>query len=198
MSWFWGLAQLSCLGAYLIMHRWHWVKMGHCRISFSHSQLERSQVEGKHLGCRWPLPGQRICGGIRSLYRFVLSRFQGWVGKEFSLAWNIKQYLYVMTCLLYIIASTFVHKCCICTSLCSLRSPNLWKCEISLLSDNDMYKIVLCQDIPETVPALSSTRIWKGLCVLLHAPQPIDFFPIIKCTVYLIFHSISKPLNLRG
>lgn len=57
-----------------------------------------------------------------------------------------------------------------------------------------------CQDIPSTISALSSTGDMKGaLCAASCSMANWLLSPFIKCTVYLIFHSVfQKPLKPRG
>lgn len=77
---------------------------------------------------------------------------------------------------------------------------NPWKkCETVPSPGEVCTKSRPCQDIPLTISALSSGEDMKGaLCAASRSMANWLLFPLIKCAVYLIFHSISKPLKPRG
>lgn len=87
-------------------------------------------------------------------------------------------------------------------SLCvrhTLMLPRYRSCFQSVTLYSCMLETCPCKDIPLTIAALGSTEGMKGaLCAASCSMANWLLFPLIKCTVYLIFHSISEPLKPRG
>lgn len=179
------LAQLSCIwGIWSCIDELNWVT--------AESALVKVRWKGvkwrTSTWASWPLSGredmERDQKGEPAEIWFVrscISKLQGWVSEVFSLAWNpviktlhpVSDLLYLQYYLIYL-PCTWCHRV-----LCHVNSSFqiFRKCEIAPSPGEVCAKYILCQHIPVTISALSSTRIWKKHCELLHAPCPIDFFP---------------------
>lgn len=171
--------------------------MGHCRICFSHSLLERSQVEGQAPGLADLYLEKRNGGGwvgqaADPVSWEPVSTFQGWVSEAFSIVGNPAFRTRISLHFLFCAISTLT--CLVCCWV-----SKMWK-GVSALYPRDLCtESCPCQDIHVTISALSSRGDMKGaLCAASRSMANWLLFPLIKCTVYLIFHSISKPLKPRG